>query len=307
MSKDFKPHLACDADLTKTKYPVMVFPKVDGVRGMHVLGHLTGRSLKKHESKHITALYSHPLFAGFDGEFTSGLIHENNTENLCSRTSGDMARHEGAPEMSWGLFDYLTDEVIDLPYITRMFKLQDFYARHYLALIEYNIYLIPYTICHTQAEVEALYEKYLEEGFEGVVLRDPNGMHKNGRATAKSGAYGRLKPQSDKEARVIRIVEAMHNLNEAKINELGHTERSSHKENKVGAGRVGMFQCIDLETGMDIDVGPGKMKHDEAKHYWENPNEIVDHIIKYRSMDTGVKDKPRFARFMSVRSRVDMS
>ena len=119
--------------------------------------------------------------------------------------------------------------------------------------------------------------------------------------------YTRAKPQSDKEAYVIGLVEAMENLNEAKINELGHSERSSHKENKVGKGMVGMLQCKDLTTGMLIDVGAGKMTHPEREYYWNNPEEIIGKYIKYKSMDVGVKDKPRFARYMSIRAETDMS
>jgi len=128
-----------------------------------------------------------------------------------------------------------------------------------------------------------------------------------GRATVNEGSYLRLKPSSDKEALVISLVEAMENLNEAKVNELGHTERSSHKENKVGKGMVGMLQCEDLTTGMLIDVGAGKMTHEEREYYWKNPSEIVGKLVKYRSMDVGIKSAPRFARYICIRSEEDMS
>lgn len=49
------------------------------------------------------------------------------------------------------------------------------------------------------------------------------------------------------------------------------------------------------------------MTHEERTHYWNNPDEIIGQYVKYRSMDTGVKDKPRFARFMSIRAESDIS
>ena len=53
-----KPHLACDADINKIKYPCYVLPKIDGVRALVIDGKLVGRSLKTHANKHITYLLS---------------------------------------------------------------------------------------------------------------------------------------------------------------------------------------------------------------------------------------------------------
>jgi len=299
-----KPHLACDADLSKISYPVMGFPKIDGVRGIHITGSMTGRSLKPHENKFITSKYSLDICTGFDGELTAGGL---TSQSLCRDTTSALNTRAGEPNVSWNLFDWLHPSVVHKPYKERYEALWDYYYANQAKMDAISVSVIPYTMLNSAMEVEAFYEKCLEEGYEGVVLRDPDGMHKSGRATVKAGAYLRIKPQSDKEAVVLRLVEAMENQNEAKINELGHTERSSHKENKVGKAMVGMLVCKDLTSGMEIDVGAGKMTHEERTHYFNNPAEIVGKFIKYRSMDVGVKDKPRFARFICIRAESDMS
>lgn len=297
-----KPHLACDADLTKLKFPLMGFPKLDGVRGMHIVGSMTGRSLKAHGNKFVTEKYSRPEFEGFDGEFTFGDIRG---ESLCRDTTSVMSRIEGEPDVVWNLFDYLHPHVIDLPYIERYDALVECVTLNYWSH-SHNITVIPFVWLHNIAEVEAFYQKCLDDGYEGCILRDPNGKHKDGRATVKVGAYLRMKPQSDKEAKVLRLVEAQENQNEAKTNELGRTERSSHKENKVGKGMVGMLVCMDDVYG-EIDVGAGKMSHAEREYYWQNPDELIGKMVKYRSMDVGIKDKPRFARYISIRAESDIS
>ena len=48
------------------------------------------------------------------------------------------------------------------------------------------------------------------------------------------------------------------------------------------------------------------MTHDQRKYYWLHQDEIVGKIIKYKSMDKGVKDLPRFARYIDIRSERDM-
>lgn len=303
-TKQFKPHLACDAQLDKLKFPLMGLPKVDGVRGLHITGSMTGRSLKPHGNLHVTELYSSPRCTGFDGEFTYGDIRG---ESLCRDTTSVMSRIQNEPAVWWNLFDYLREDLLDKPYIDRYNELVEFSLKHVHWFAEMRIRIIPFVILHNVEEVEDYYEQCLNKGYEGVILRDPQGLTKFGRATVKEGAYLRMKPQSDKEAICLRLVEAQENLNEAKTNALGRTERSSHKENKVGKGMVGMLVCKDCTTGLEIDIGAGKLTHEERTHYWNNPDEIVGKFIKYRSMDTGVKDKPRFARMISIRAESDMS
>lgn len=304
MKTKLLPHLCCDADLAKLKFPLMGFPKLDGVRGLHIIGSMTGRSLKPHGNKYVTEMYSSPRCTGFDGEFTFGDIRG---ESLCRDTTSVMSRIEGEPKVWWNLFDYLREDILDQSYLERYTELLGMWAKYSAWFDEMRIRVIPYNLLQSVEEVVEYYEGCVERGYEGIILRDPNGKHKDGRATTKLGAYLRMKPQSDKEAKVIRLAEAMENQNEAKVNELGRTERSSHKENKVGKGMVGMLVCQDLETGMEIDVGAGKMTHEERTYYWNHPEEMVGEIVKYRSMDAGVKDKPRFARYICKRSLEDMS
>jgi hypothetical protein len=297
---NFKPHLACDVDFTKLKFPVWGMRKIDGVRMLNVGGKAVGRSLKSHANKHTTKEFSQEQFSGYDGEVTFGYIRG---DSLCRDTTSVLNRIEGSPDVVWNLFDYLLPSLLDKPYKERCKALED----HCTLYKDKRIQVVPYTVLSNIEEAEAFYQESLDLGFEGAIFRDPEAKHKSGRCTAKEAAYTRAKPQSDKEAHVIALVEAMENLNEAKVNELGHTERSSHKENKVGKGMVGSFICKDVTTGAIITVGAGKATHEERMTYWNNPDVIVGKYIKYLSMDTGVKDAPRFARYICIRSEEDMS
>ena len=46
-----KPMLAEDFDESKLIFPLIAQPKIDGVRGLNMLGTLTGRSLKTHKKR----------------------------------------------------------------------------------------------------------------------------------------------------------------------------------------------------------------------------------------------------------------
>ena len=61
-----------------------------------------------------------------------------------------------------------------------------------------------------------------------------------------------------------------------------------------------------IEKGAMIEVAPGKMVHEKRKYYFDNPEEIVGKIVKFKFFPVGIKDKPRFPTFQSFRDPVDM-
>jgi DNA ligase-1 len=301
---NFKPHKACDVNWDTLKFPCWTMPKIDGVRMLNVGGKAVGRSLKPYKNKMITAFYSQDCLDGLDGEMTAnGLI---TSPSLCRDTTSIINTILGDNNVVWYIFDYVPETLRNSPYKVRYNRAKEV-IEHANRLSGVSLKIIPYTVVNNIQEAQEFYEKCLSEKFEGAIYRNPEAAHKSGRCTEKESAYVRAKPSSDKEAIVLELVEAQENLNEAKTNELGYTERSSHKENKVGKGMVGSFICQDVTTGATITVGAGKATHEERIAFWNNPDTIVGKYIKYLSMDTGVKDAPRFARFICIRSEEDMS
>ena len=300
------PHLACDADLKKLRFPLLGMPKIDGVRGLNLTGSLIGRSLEQHANVFATERYSKPEYVGVDGELALGDIR---SQSLCRDTSGFLTRlteKPGKPVVSedlvWHSFDYLHTDVIDKPFYRRYEALEGLVR----GLARPELEIVPYVVLNDLDALLAQEIYYLSEGLEGMILRDPEGMHKHGRATTTLGAYMRRKPWVIKEAVVLDIEEAMQNNNEAKTNALGRTERSSHKENLTGKGMVGTLICKELEQdGQIIRVGPGKAKHKEREAWFQTPELIKGQVIKYKSLDHGQKDKPRMATFESIRPLSD--
>ena len=300
MNENIKPQLCCDFEESKLKFPLMGMAKVDGVRALNLTGNLTGRSLKTHKNKHITALLSKPEFLGCDGEIAAGVW---TSASLCRDTTSAINTIEGTPEITWWLFDYLHPEVLSSGYKERYKRLQEVVEGLALPYVK----IVPVTFLYDTHDVNEFEAACLAEGFEGVILRDPDGLHKSGRATVKGGSYLRIKRFSDAEAVVVSMDEMMKNLNEAKTNELGYTERSSHQENKEGKGMVGNLVCKDVESGLTISVSAGSMTHEDRKFYFDNKEEIIGKTIKYKSFRHGVKDLPRFPTFLSIRAETDMS
>lgn len=305
MSKQFKPTLACDADLGVLKYPVMVQLKYDGARLLVIDSKAVGRSLKQYKNKLMTQTMSHPLLDGFDGEVVA--TYENDPD-LCRLTTSVINTIEGSLPNVYKVFDYKTPETLGLGYAERIEKLITHIKTNYEFFDNFPIKIeVPKMwIAYSREEIELTYETALTRGYEGVIIRSIRGKHKDGRCTVKEGSYLRIKPTGDAEGVVVRLEEANENQNEAKTNELGHTERSTHQENMVPKGMIGAL-WLKLPDGSEVKVGAGKLNHGERKYYWDNPDQIIGKIVKYAFLATGQKDKPRHPRFISFRCAEDMS
>lgn len=312
-----KPMLASDAVESKIVFPCIAQPKIDGVRGLNMLGALTGRSLKTHANIHATNFFSMGAFCGFDGEMAAE--HECNPE-LCRLTTSALSRIEGEPWVMWHVFDYLTPDTMLLPYVDRLRALGDrvAYLKDTMPTIAAHLKPIEWHVCANMEQLLALDSKWLDMGYEGTIVRKPDGLHKQGRSTVREGGLLRIKRFIDAEARVIEIIEGESNGNEATINELGQTERSTHQANMTPNGMVGAMMCELLKdvvgnngallfaAGQVIKVGAGRMPHDQRKRYFENQNELLGETIKFKSFPVGVKDKPRFPTFQTIRASSDL-
>ena len=311
-----KPQLANDALLDLLIYPVILQPKIDGVRGMNISGTFTGRSLNCFSGFGITDYFSQPEFLHLDGEMTLG-SDPKSIDRLCSRTTGAIDRFKKVTEMAdmhWWVFDDLQHAA--LPYMQRY----ELLAARVEALNHPRIHLVPAFIAHNREELDDIHAQFLEDGYEGTILRNPNAPAKSGRPTQKGQELWRIKPWADSEILVTGVTEGAKNTNEAKINALGRTERSSAKAGMVPNGMIGSIEGIMLDDfldplhgeimfakGLAISIGTGEMTEVEAEYYFRNQNEIVGKCIKFRHMTHGVKDLPRFGTYISHRTAADRS
>lgn len=316
MQKIIKPLLAKDVDESNIKLPCYLSPKIDGVFTLIQNGKALARSLKPHENKFITAYYSNPLFEGLRGELIAGTNPV--AEGLVRETSSVTRRIEGEPETSLWVFDYVTEETKDLPYKQRIAlaweKVIELHGKGFS-----SITLAPIQPCRNKVEYIYFKEKYLSQGYEGMIIRDPELPHKEGRSSSKKMHLWRWKPWIDAEIMVTGITEGQTNNNEATTNELGRTKRSTHKENMQPNGLVGSIQGILLadlvdcfgkvvqKKGETVTISPGEMTAVEKAFYFQNQHAIIDEIAKFKYFSYGLKDTGRFMSFICIRSKEDMS
>lgn len=311
-----KPMLASDWDEAKVRFPVFAQPKIDGVRALNMNGTLTGRSLKQHANKHVTSLFSHPALIGFDGEMAAQ--HECHPD-LCRLTTSALSTIEGEPYVLWWIFDYITDETKNLLYCDRRAIMVNKVCELNKAIPVPGgqLRVVPSVLVRDMDELLAFDQKCLDMGFEGTIIRDPNGKHKQGRSTVREGGLLRIKRFIDAEIVVTEIIEGEANGNAAQVNELGLQFRSSHQENMIPNGMVGAMMGrlladvvsngeVLFHSGDIIKVGAGRMSHDDRVRFFKEPHLLLEQIAKFKLFPKGVKDKPRFPTFQSLRSSTDM-
>lgn len=287
-----KPMLASPAG-ELIRLPALLSPKLDGIRCLIIDGVAVGRSLKPLPNRHVQKLFGRPEFNGLDGELVVG---SPTAKDVFQVTSSGVMSIDGEPEVMFHVFD----DFIETGGFSR--RLHTAHRR-----IHKKKFCLP--VDHWKIEcaddLNRWEEDYLTMGYEGVMLRHPDGPYKHGRSTAKEGWLLKVKRFEDSEAEVIGFSQLMTNTNEAKRNELGHLERSSHKAGKVGAGTLGALQVRDLKTKVEFDIGTG-FTADQRQLLWASRQALTGKIVKYKSQPTGVKEKPRFPVLLGFRDKVDM-
>jgi DNA ligase-1 len=204
---------------------------------------------------------------------------------------------DGEPEVTFHVFD-----VWDRPEIP--FHERD-PAKCGLDCFGAPIRFLTQTLINDQEELDRYEAWALTEGYEGVMVRDPEGLYKFGRATARGGELTKIKRFVDGEAVVVGVEERMHNENPAEEDELGNTKRSTHQENMVPAGDLGSFVCCTPD-GVRFGVGTG-LTSTQRKALWEDRHNLVGKWIKFKHFaQVGVVNAPRFPVFLGWRHPDDM-
>jgi len=272
-------------------------PKLDGIRCMIQNGVALSRSLKPIRNEYIqNILGGMELFNGLDGEL---IVGDPTAHDVYRTTTSNVMRSTGMPDFIFWIFDLFDSSYT---YSSRQYEIYHIDPTG----VQPHIKILKSVSVFNMKELQA-YEQYcLNLGYEGVILRDPNSMYKHGRSTAKEGGLLKVKRFEDGEAGVLAVEEQMHNGNEATTNELGRTQRSSHKENKVPMGTLGALVCKDSVTGIQFNIGTG-FTDEVRQQLWWSRDRLIGQTIKYKSFKIGVKDAPRHPVFLGMRDADDMS
>jgi len=279
----------------EARFPCIVQPKLDGIRCVVRGGLAMSRKLEAIPNRAIAALLSQPVFEGLDGELIAGpatckdVYH--NTESVV------MSRFADPSTVVFYVFDDFTDPT--QPYSARLDNaLARVGRRDPLRVVES-------WIADDETDLAELEEWFHAQGYEGAMVRDPEGPYKYGRATEREGWLWKMKRFQDDEMRVIRVEERMHNGNDDVRSATGKAKRGHSKAGLTPTGTLGALVGVSEKwPGEEIRVGSSNLPRlplEEAKRFF------VGQLVTFKHQPAGAKNKPRFPVYKGIRHEADLS
>jgi len=279
--------------------------KIDGIRCcIKPNVGAVSRQMKPIPNRFIRSiLNNNPDLEYCDGElltFTNGKIDNFN------QVQSKVMSEEGRPDFCYYIFDHF--QYPDWPYVERRMFIPKGHE---------------YTKVVTQIEVsdqdylDMLEAAALTDGWEGLIARSLDGRYKYGRSTAKEGILLKVVRKHRAEAIVTGTYERLHNANEATINALGYTERTSHKDNKIGRGDLGGLSLkwdgmVDGRLVIPQDIGNIEFScgtgYDDStrESLWQSRDSLIGKVVTFEFRGIGSENRPRFPVFISFRHEDDL-
>lgn len=293
---NYRPALAIEFSKVKTlPKNLLASPKLDGIRFCVFGGVAYSRSLKLIPNKFIQRYVKEHAFAleGVDGEI---IIGSPTAEDCFNATTSGVMRIEGEPDFRLYAFDLYEEGV---PYDIRYSCLCELEDK-----MPERLVIVRHTEITDFESIQALEERYLNQGYEGLMLNNADALYKCGRSGTKNPELIKKKIFTDSEFEIIGYEPKYTNQNEAQTNELGRTFRSSSKEGLVALETLGAL-ILKTEGGSTFSCGSGFTDVSRA-FYWGIRESLPGQLAKVKHFEIGAKDSVRFPIFLGIRDKLDL-
>lgn len=289
---EFKPMLAATCeDVTRLQFPLLGSPKLDGIRALVIDGQVMTRNLKLVPNLHVQKLFAREKLNGLDGELIVGAATD---KDVYRNTSSGVMSVSGQPDVHFHAFDSFLDP--------------RYYYDRYMSLLKKvsgaKVEVLEHKLIENHDDLMACEGAWLEQGYEGAMLRHLDGPYKHGRSTMREGFLMKLKRFKDDEAVVIETEELMHNGNEERLEGLAQ-RRSTKKAGLVAGNVLGALVVHNPRTNQTFKIGSG-FNADERALLWAKRKQLIGKLVKYKYFPSGSKDLPRFPVFLGFRDKRDL-
>lgn len=331
-----KPMKGTDLQLLKEPitYPKIVQYKLDGLRCIIQNGEVLTSSLKKHQNINlINKLSSVVEFCKKNDIILDGELYTH--EVPFPTVSGNIRSHNQPihPTIKFYVFDILVkynNITVDTQYQERLEQLNVFLSNTNFDMLK----PIKTKTINSDEELNEYFKEVLADGYEGLMLKNPEGKYKFGKATAKSQDLLKKKPFVTFDAKIVGIEEEFSNDNESFINEMGKSVKRNTKANKSPTGKAAKFvvqlnslilegkeevtfEMIEIKptlTAKEVRSMNPKLSKEEIsnkyqtwrKEVWDNKESYIGKHIEFKGMLVGAKEAPRHPSFVKMRPDKDI-
>jgi DNA ligase-1 len=303
-----KPMKGDDFVESALRFPYFASYKLDGYRAFHEGGKILTSSANPVTNEHTQALFQNRTLAGmphwdFDGLDGELVVGAWNDPRAFHNTSGPVRRKTGEPDVRWYIFDDRTNPAYAFAHRSQQAcaRVEELHARGF-DRIDY----IPQRMVLNLEDMLAFEKEAVDAGFEGIMLRDPNGRYKYGRSTVNENLLLKVKRFITEEARITGVIEQLENLNEAELDNFGRSKRSENKDNMIGTGMTGAFTVESDKWPRPFQISATSMTHEERRACFQNQGDFIGELARFKYFPHGVVDVPRHGVFESIRDPNDL-
>lgn len=292
----FKPQLAIEQTKVKTQ-PANRYmsEKLDGIRCIVFGGVAYSRSLKRIPNLSIQAYvqYHAEAMEGMDGEL---IVGDKNAPDVFNQSTSGVMRIEGEPNFTFWVFDRWHPTANWLERYARL-------VNH--SCLPKRVKLLEHFPAWYDSDIDAFEAEMLAQGAEGIMLRDTDAKYKCGRSGTKTPELQKVKRFVDNEFEIIGWEPKYTNTNEATVNELGRTARSTAKDGMVALDTMGSL-ILRTSKGDTFSCGSG-MTDAIREDLWERREALMGQLAKVKYFDVGNGyNVPRFPVLVGIRHKDDM-
>lgn len=179
-------------------YPCYVQPKLDGIRCItngQTFWSRNGKVFPRQNFKHLQTRLPFPFL--LDGELSlpGGVQDFEDIVSVVKRVG-----HANSAHIHFNAFDVITEE----PYAARRTQLKLVFERHLLKIIAKNWQRVDTRLVKTHDELTQHYARFLERGYEGMMIRSVFGLY----TPSRSLELLKYKPLKEAEFSIVRVKEA---------------------------------------------------------------------------------------------------
>ena len=270
-SKKHYPMLAYDYKKKSDKviFPCFIQPKLDGVRALGIGNELFSRNgnifpTLEHIKKELENNKENLIL---DGELYTDDIHFEKIVGLVKKNNKSKEEEIDSLKIYFNIFDYVDE---NLTFEKRLIKLTEFFSKYNFKYLK----LVKTEICYKKELIEKYLDNYINEGYEGIIIRNSQGKYEE---NIRSNNLLKLKRFIDEEFEIIN-----------------YTTPSEGKE----IGCV-IWECKTKE-GKKFSVRP-EGNYNERKKLYKEGKKYIGKMLTVRYQELTNDKVPRFPVGVCIR------
>ena len=289
--------------LKDLQYPQFASVKFDGIRClMHPTLGPVSRSFKPLANVRVREWLEQHNLEYMDGEI---LLHRDDGppftyNDVQSFVNSDLKSLPPNWWMTFNVFDFFKDP--DVEYEKRLGRLADRMHPGIATDGKNHVVLVHQELCYNEHQVMSYYERCIQEGHEGIMVRRVDAPYKSGRSTLKQQYLLKLKPVHEDEGTIVEFNALFTNENEAEEDMFGLVKRSSRKEGRVEQELLGAL-VVDTPQWGTVRIGSG-FTAEQRRTFWRIREKLQGKKVLFRYQSVGMQDKPRFPRYVKLMEKV---